>query len=245
MRAFAMLVLGEARMVVRDTAGLVVPLGLPLLILLTSTGDAAETEVAPGRSALDVIVLPIVVTTVVAMVGVINLPSFLALYRRTGILRRLAVTPVSPLMVLGAQAVVGVVQVLLGTGLALTVAVVALDARLPADALAALGVLLLAVATLFSVGLLVASIARTPNAAVALGLVLFLGLGAAGGMFGGSDQLPGPVGVVGAALPYGAAREALGAVAAGGAVPTTPLLALAAAVVAGTAVAAATFRWDR
>lgn len=45
-------------------------------------------------------VLPLVLIMVIATIGVVNMPSFLAYYRRAGILRRLAVTPASPVMVL-------------------------------------------------------------------------------------------------------------------------------------------------
>ena len=111
----------EIKMVARDTAGLVVPIGLPLLILL-SASPAAEHVVVNGRTALDVHVLPLVFTIVMATIGIVNLPSFLALYRRTGILRRLSVTPASPAMVLVAQVVVSALQTLAGVGAAFTVA---------------------------------------------------------------------------------------------------------------------------
>lgn len=108
--AWLTLTVCEAKMVARDTAGLVVPIGLPLLILIMSASSASSEIVANGRSVLDVFVLPLVFTIIIATIGVINMPSFLAYYRRTGILRRLSVTPASPAMVLVAQVVVSVLQ---------------------------------------------------------------------------------------------------------------------------------------
>ena len=90
----------EAKMVIRDTAGLVIPIGLPMLILVMSASTAGDEVVANGRTVLDVYVLPLVFTVVMATVGIVNMPSFLAYYRRSGILRRLSVTPASPAMVL-------------------------------------------------------------------------------------------------------------------------------------------------
>ena len=88
----------EARMVARDTAGLIVPLGLPLLILVMVglTTPRVGPEALGGRTPLEAIGIPLAAATVVGMVGVVNVPSFLANYRRTGVLRRLGVTPAGP-----------------------------------------------------------------------------------------------------------------------------------------------------
>jgi ABC-2 type transport system permease protein len=243
-RAWLMLIRCEAKMVVRDTAGLVVPIGLPLLILVMSAGSAADATLPGGRTALEVFVLPLVLTVVVATIGVINMPSFLAYYRRTGILRRLAVTPASPAMVLVAQVVVSVVQTAIGVTAALAVAVLGFGAALPDDPGAALGVFALATAALYAVGMLVAASAPTPNSAVAIGLIVFFALGALGGLFGGRDSLPDALAAVGERLPFGAAVEAMSAVWAGTAVQPTHLLSLGITTVVGAAVAAVLFRWD-
>ncbi|MEV6693526.1 ABC transporter permease [Micromonospora sp. NPDC051196] len=243
-RALLVLVGCEAKMVVRDTAGLVVPLGLPLLILLTSAGSASNQVVANGRTALEVFVLPLVVTMVVAMIGIINMPSFLAYYRRSGILRRLAVTPVSPALVLAAQAIVSVVQTIVGITVAAGVALLAFGARPPADVAVALGMVALTMAAMYAIGMLVAAVAPTPNSAVAIGLVAFFLLGALGGMFGGRDALPDPLAELGGWLPFGAAVEAISSASTGSAIDAAHLLGLGATVLVGTLVAGLLFRWE-
>lgn len=244
LRALAVLTLCEMKMVARDTAGLIVPLGLPLLILLTSAGSSGEQVIIEDRTALDLFVLPLVITLVLTMVGVVNMPSFLAYYRRSGILRRLAVTPVSPLLVLAAQVIVSLVQSALGIGLALVVALTAFGAHLPVSLLPALGVMALAAAAMYSVGMIVAATAPTPNSAVAFGLIGFLVLGATGGLFGGTQSLPEPVAVIGAHLPFGASVQALGAVWAGQPIGAASLISLVSAVVIGVGISAWLFRWD-
>ncbi|MBK0417721.1 ABC transporter permease [Leucobacter sp. CSA1] len=234
----------EAKMTVRDTAGLVIPLGLPIIILLTSASTASTEIVANGRSALDLFVLPLVSVMVVTMIGVLNMPSFLAYYRRSGILRRLATTPLSPLAVLAAQVAVSFVQALLGIALAFGVAAAFFGARPPIHAWTALGVLLLTMLAMYGIGMIVASLAPTPNAAVALGLIGFLGLGALGGMFGSRDALPGWMATVGEALPFGAGVEALSAAWAGMPADPAHLVSLAVSAVVGAAVAALFFRWE-
>ena len=234
----------EAKMTARDTAGLVIPLGLPLIILLTSASSASTEVIVNGRSALDLFVLPIVFVMVATMIGVLNMPSFLAYYRRSGILRRLATTPLSPLAVLGAQVAVSFVQAALGISLAYGVAAAFFGARPPVHHWSALGILALAMLAMYGVGMIVASLAPTPNAAVALGLIGFLGLGALGGMFGSRDSLPDWLAEIGEALPFGAAVEALSAAWAGATVEPAHLISLAVSAVAGAAVAALFFRWE-
>jgi len=173
------------------------------------------------------------------------MPSFLAYYRLSGILRRLSVTPASPAMMLVGQVVVGAVQTLLGVGAALLAASSFFGARPPVDPFAAVGVFALVMGAMYAVGMIVAAIAPTPNAAVAIGLVVFFALGACGGLFGSPDALPDPVAQVGGWLPFGASVEALSAAWAGTAIAPANLIGLAAAIGVGAAVAATVFRWDR
>src|SRR5690625_5521345 len=95
LRSLLILVRAETKLVARDTAGMVIPFGLPLLILLTSASSASEEVIMAGRTALDLFVLPLVAVMVLTMIGVLNMPRFLADHRRAGSLRRTAVTPVS------------------------------------------------------------------------------------------------------------------------------------------------------
>lgn len=234
----------EARMVVRDTAGLVVPIGLPMLIMVMNASAASDREVAGGRTALDVFVLPLVFTIVLASIGIVNMPSFLAYYRRTGILRRLAVTPASPAMVLVAQMVVSLAQAAAGIALAYAVAIAGFGAHPPAYPGAALAVAGLGIAAMYGVGMVVASVAPTPNSAVAIGLVAFFAFGAVGGMFGGTDALPDPLAPVASWLPFGATVQGLSNAWAGTPVDASNVIGLAATAVAGGAVAGFLFRWD-
>lgn len=244
LRSLLIMVRSEAKMVVRDPSGLIMPLGLPLLILLTSASAASQQVIVSGRTALDLFVMPLVAVMVLAFIGVLNMPSFLAYYRRAGILRRLAVTPASPMMVLVAQVIVSILQSVAGIGLAIAVAAIGFGVNSPIHLGAALGVLVLCAAAMYSTGMIVAAVAPTPNSAVAIGLVGFLGLGATGGMFGGPDALPEPVAEVGAYLPFGAGVDALSAAWAGQSIEASSLISLAVAVVVGCVIAALLFRWE-
>jgi len=211
-------------------------------------GIAFDTaQVLPGtggRTVFEIYVLPVTLALIATLVGVVNMPSFLATYRRTGILRRLAVTPASPAMVLVAQAVVGVVQIALGMAVALAFAFWQFGAQGPAHAATAAGALALTVAAMYAVGMLVAAVAPTPQSAVAIGMVLFFAMGATGGMFGPRENLPDAVATVGGVLPFGAATHAIAAAWAGLPVPGSVLVSLVASTVVAGALAALWFRWE-
>jgi ABC-2 type transport system permease protein len=246
-RAWFTMAVAEAKMVARDTAGLIVPIGMPVLILVMNGAQGGAETVIPGtggRTAFDLYLLPLTLAFVVAMVGVVNMPSFLATYRRTGVLRRLGVTPASPVMVLVAQAVVGIAQILVGLALTLGVAFVAYGAHAPAAPWTAAGVLALAIAAMYAVGMLVAAVSPTPQSSVAIGLVAFLGMAAVGGLFGGRQNLPDAVADIGGVLPFGATVDALGAAWTGAPVPASAVVGLVVATLVGTLLSALWFRWE-
>lgn len=236
MRAWRLLIGAELRTVSRDTAGLIIPVGLPMLILVM---NALNVE----ADVLARYVLPLVVTIVIATVGMVNTPSFLATYRKTGVLRRLAVTPVHPSAVLGAQLVAGGVQVLFGVLLASVIAVAGFGAAAPASPWLTALMLLLVTAAMFAVGMVVAALAPTANAALAIGLTVFFGLSAVGGMFGPTSSLPPGVARVGEILPFGAAVRAIGDAWAGVTLEVGNVVSLVITLVLCGVTAVRFFRW--
>lgn len=235
--ALRCLVGAELRMIVRDTAGLVIPIALPLLTMVSNA-------LALDIDAVGAYLLPLVLVIVIATIGVVNAPSFLATYRRTGVLRRLAVTPLHPAAVLAAQLIAGLVQIAVGALLACAVAVLAFSTPLPARPVLTVAVLLLATLALYAVGLVVAALAPSASAAVAIGLVLFFAMSSIGGMFGPVGNLPAGVAAVGEALPFGAALPAVVAAWNGSPMPAGNLVSLGVATLLCTAVAVRWFRWS-
>lgn len=217
--AWGRLLGAEARMVARDTAGLVIPVALPVLLLLVNgLGREVDTVLPTGATVMDGVVMPLTTTMVVALVGVVNMPSFLATYRRYGILRRLAVTPAHPAMVLTAQMLVSA-----------------------AGWAAVVGVLVLA--AMYGVGTLIAGLAPSVNAGLAAGLVVFFVMLATGGGFGPVADLPDALRTVGEYLPYGAGTQALAAAWAGEQPPAVDLAVLGGWALVAGGLAARFFRW--
>ena len=240
-RAWLTMMVAEAKMVFRDTIGMLIPLALPLLMLVMNASAANDDVILNGRTELDLFVLPIVLMLVISIVGIANMPTFLAGYRGRGVLRRLAVTPASPLMVMVAQVVVSMVLTLVGIALALTVAMLAFDANPPVHLMTALGIGAVASGAMYAVGMLVASVA---NAAIAISLILILGMAALGGLFGGPEALPDALEDLGEMLPFGAGVTALGEAWTGEPVEMQHVISLAATLVIGTTASALLFRWD-
>lgn len=244
LRAWLALIAHEGRMVRRDTAGLVIPLGLPLLILvMNGSGDAPPVPGLGGMSQQLTYVLPMVIVLTIATVGVINMPSFLATYRRYKILRRLAVTPARPAMVLAAQTVVGLAQAAAGIVLVTVVAALLFGVSAPANPLGLALALTLTAASMFALGILVAAVSPTPNAALAIGLVSFFVLMALGGGFGPRGSLPDGVATVGSYLPFGAGLDTLRAAWIGAPLDLAQLGVLAGVTVVAALLAGRLFRW--
>ena len=242
--AWLKLIVAEAKMVIRDTAGLIIPLGMPLLIMVMQAPSVSGATTDTGHSALEFYVLPVVFAMVIATIAVINMPSFLATYRRIMVLRRLAVTPASPAVVLVAQMVVSVIQVLIGIGIAYLGAVIFWDAGMPDNLLMAVLVLVATLAAMYALGMIVTSVAPTPNSSVAIGLIFFFGIAALGGMFGPMENFPEFMQTIGAWLPFGASVEAMQSAWIGETSAWQNWASLAATTVIGGAVAAALFRWQ-
>lgn len=180
---------------------------------------------------------------VVALVGVVNMPSFLAAYRKYGVLKRLAVTPARPVTILLAQVVVSLVQVLIGVALMMAVGMASFGVSLPGSLGWALPAGVLLVAAMYAVGLLIAATAPTVNAGLAMGLGAFFLMLALGGGFGPSENLPDVLRQAGELLPYGAGNSALSAAWTGAAPAVRDLGVLGAWAVVGGGLAGRFFRW--
>lgn len=235
----------EFRVIMRDTAGFLIPLGLPVILLAAMGMNETyrETVIAEGFTIVDLFLLPSSLIMVVAFVGLTNLPSFLTTYRRGRVLRTLAVTPIHPGTVLLAQTFVSVVQTLAGVTLVLAVAIGLMGAAPPqSPALAALAYALGA-AAMIAVGLLIAAVAPSTNTAIAMGMAAFFAFGALGGMFGPTDTWPTALRVAGEFTPYGATTINLRAAWLGDGLEVAPTVTLLVTTLVAAALALRLYRW--
>jgi ABC-2 type transport system permease protein len=241
------IVVTEMKLVWRDPAGVFLPLALPLLIIFMHGLGGDDDDVAgpdgdiPAASAIGI---PVGFATIVAILALVNVPSFLAAYRKDGVLRRLAVTPARPAMVLVAQVLVNVLLGLVGTVIALCVVALSFELvgpRLPGWAVVSA---LLLTAALYGLGLVISALAPSSSAATAIGLVAFLVLLTLGGGTVPVDALPPVLADIGRWLPFGAGSEALQDAWVGQTPAAADLAVLTVTAMASTALAVRIFRWE-
>ncbi len=105
--AFRRLVGAEWRLSVRNPAGLVWGLGLPLLLLIVfgSLPGTTKPDKNLGGLSFFQVYLPVLVALSLALLSLVALPLPLTSYRELGVLRRMRTTPVPPSWLLGAQLV--------------------------------------------------------------------------------------------------------------------------------------------
>lgn len=132
MRALYKLTWIELKLFLREPIAVFFTLAFPLLLLFVF-GSIYGNQPAPelgGYGTVDVSV-PGYIAMLIGTVGLIGLPITLASYRERGVLRRFRTTPISPMLVLGAELLAHLVTLVVGSLLLVLVARLTYDLRLP------------------------------------------------------------------------------------------------------------------
>lgn len=174
---FSELIKVEGKLALREPTGLAMGIGLPIifLVIFGLIGVAVPGKVAgTGYTVLDLYV-PIIMVIGFITLGVGSLPVTLVRYREMGWLRRVSTTPESPSRMLGAQLVLNLVLAVLTVLIVIFGSELFFGAQLdPSIPYFVLSVVL-SIATIFSLGLIVAAVA--PSSPIASGMsagLLFL-----------------------------------------------------------------------
>src|SRR4051812_15132129 len=211
MRALSRLTVIETRLMLREIAGPMFTVLLPvaLLVVFGLPGGAHRPDPAlGGRRGIDTVIPSMSVMVSMAMVAFFMLPVVLANYRERGVLRRFATTPVKPAALLGAQLLMNAGVVLASTVLTLVIGVAALGMH-PPDLALVVPTLVLGVLGLFPIGLLVASVAGSAKAATAYALALWFPSAFLAGLYVPVEYLPAVLRRIGDFTPLGAFRQAI------------------------------------
>jgi len=219
----------------------------PLLVLLFGSiyGNEPKPELG-GLGTIDVAVSGYV-GMVIATVAIFNLPISLAGYRERGILRRLAVTPLSPFAVFLAHLVSLALLTVCGILLLVLVAKVGYHLRFLGSLSSAIAAGALGGITLFSVGFALAALAPTARTAQVTSMLLFYPMLFLSGMAMPREILPERIQRVAIFLPATPVVTLLRAAwenTAWWRNEPHALLALALWTVGSLAVAAWRFRWE-
>ena len=206
---FSELLRVESRLALREPyglLGLVLPVGLLVLfwyIGVLNPGGVGST----GLTVLE-LYLPTILVIAYLAIALEGLPVTLARDREIGWLRRVSTTPVPPSSLLGAQLVLNLVIAAIATSLLLVVGSALFGAPLKIG-IEFVGVAVLAIAELFSLGLVVAAIARSQTAANAMAGGLFFLMLFLSGLWIQPAVVGGPLQTVMYYSPAGAACRAL------------------------------------
>ncbi|WP_214411693.1 ABC transporter permease [Sphaerisporangium fuscum] len=229
MKAFTALTATELRLLVRDPASMFFMTAFPLMLLVLKHGEAGAV---PGYIAM-----------IVAIGGMGALPGVVASYRERKVLKRLAITPISPVMLLGAQLVAQVLLGLAGSVVLVGVSIAGFGVDPPRNVpLLAAAFLLCSVMTC-SLGFVIAAVVRNARGASLIGMLVMFPMIFLAGAAVPRRALPESLRRIGDFLPLTPGVDALGN-GWSGAVGVFPIVILAGIIVAGTAAAAALFRWE-
>jgi ABC-2 type transport system permease protein len=244
--AFGRIVRNQARLAWRLPAGLIFGIGLPMLLLIIFNQIPSFHQAQAsfgGLTPFDVYV-PILISMVIAIIGLISLPGPLVTYRDQGILRRLSTTPVPPSWVLAAQLVVEFTITITSLLILIVVSIAAFGLDVPKNPGALLLAIVLSIAALFAIGLCIAAVARTGIAARAIGAAAFYPMLFFSGMWLPRQEMSGALQDISNFTPLGAAVEAIQDSWQGQFPPAESLLVLAGYALAFALIARRFFRWE-
>jgi ABC-2 type transport system permease protein len=244
--AFGKIVINEARLTWRRPVGLIAGLALPV-VLLVIFGELPSFHQASaafgGLTGFDVYV-PILTVLAVGMLALLGLPIPLTSYRELGVLRRLSTTPASPSWLLAAQGLVQLCVAMTAVAVIVAVSIAFFGAPAPASPGGLTASVLLTSAGLFSIGLLIAAVAKTANGASVIGRLAFFPLLFFAGLWLPRALMPGVLLDISNYTPLGAAVQAIQASMLQGFPPAAPLLVLAAYAAVFGFLARRFFRWE-
>jgi ABC-2 type transport system permease protein len=243
-------VASEIKHALRRPVGLFVAVGIPfaLLVIFGSIPATTRPTKALGGISFFNLYVPTLLVFVLIAVGLTALPQQLATYRQQGVLRRLSTTPVHPSWLLAAQTTVSVILAVIGITILLGAGAGAYGLAVPHGAggyLVSLVALVLTAGATIGLGLLVAAVAKTPQIAQALTMVLFYPLAFFSGLYVPLQEIHSQVITdIAKVLPTGAGYNALHTAFGGHSPGVEPLVVLAVWAVGAGLLAARLFRWE-
>jgi ABC-2 type transport system permease protein len=178
MSALVRLTATETKLYFREPIVVFFTLGFaPLLVVILGLiPSMREPDTDLGGVRQIALYLPIAVAMGLSLFGLSALTQLFASYREKGVLRRLRTTPVKPAAMLGAQLLMATILSALSMLVILAIGRLAYDVSLPRELPAYLISYLLVALAMFTLGLLIASIAPTSKSASAIGTLVFFPL---------------------------------------------------------------------
>ncbi|RBQ15715.1 ABC transporter permease [Spongiactinospora rosea] len=236
----------ETRLLLREPAGLIFAVLLPigLLLILGSLPTFRTPDPKLGGMRLIDNHFPAMMTALaVVTLAFVFVPSALALYREKGILRRMSTTPVHPVKLLAAQLVLNGVTAVVAVVLMIVAGGLVHGVPAPRNVAGFALSFVLGVASLFAIGLTIAAVVGA-KAAPAIGNVLMFPLLFFSGVWMPREMMPEALRRIGDFLPVAPFGQAMRDTWAGGSPQVLNLVAMAMTLLGAGVVAVRTFRWE-
>jgi ABC-2 type transport system permease protein len=238
------LVVTEATLLVRDVVPLSWGVVFPIILLSVMGAFSHGPDKSLGGLSLVATYEPVLIAFTISTFALQGLAPVLAGYRERGILRRLNATPVGAGRLLLAQLTVNISVTLIATLGILVVGDAAFGVPLPGQAFGFILALILTSTAMLTLGLLIASLARSARVAGAVGTMLFLPLMFFAGLWVPRATMSAGLRRVGDDTPLGASVSALQHAMSGQWPSATGLAMLAAYTVVFGLLAWRLFRWE-
>lgn len=213
MRSFFSLFVFELRLFLRNVVNLLFVLLFPsgMLLLFGSIYGNEPSALFGGNGTIDVSV-PSYICMIVAVTGLMSLPITLCTYRQNKVLKRLQATPLRSGAILGVHFAVNLFMTLIGVALLLALAFLMYDIAFTGVWWAVLLVALLVIISIFSIGVLIASVFRSAKTAIAVANIVYFPMLFLSGASVPIELMPDGVRKVAQALPLTHAVTAMKAV---------------------------------
>lgn len=174
MRSFMKYTVLEWKLLLREFVVIFFALIFPVAMLLMfgSMYGNEPNELFDGKGSVDVLISGYT-NMIIAVSGLMSLPLTLAQYREQKILKRFKVTPLKPLQILLSQFIVNLLLTVLGMAILVVVGVIVFDLRFYGNVFEAILAFLLIVLSVFSIGLLIASVSKNTRMANAIAYIVY------------------------------------------------------------------------
>lgn len=176
MKALRSMTFVEIKQFLREPINLAAAIGLPTALLIIFGNIDGMVKPDPRWNGLRFIdyFAPSMVVITVAVLALQSMPAYVATYREKGVLKRLSTTPVSPIMLIGAQLLTQLAAAVSALVLLMLVGAIGFDVPMPAHPVDFILTFLLGLSALFTLGLLLAALVPNSRSATAAGFVFFI-----------------------------------------------------------------------
>ena len=238
----------ETKIFAREPLGLFGTVGLPVatFVLMGRMFGGPSRQPSERMATLVEIQLPVLAVMLICLSAVLSLVTIIAIYRESGILKRLRATPLRPHTILTAHVLVKILTSLLTMAMLFVAGKRYYPGGLDVPVVSAVLALLICTLAILSMGFVIASVVPTARFAQPIGTLILYPMIAVCGLFVPIDALPSGLRVVARVVPLTYVASLLQGIWRGDAwsAHTTDLAALLVTFVICTALSARIFRWE-